>query len=329
MTKLKETKDIVLKESVEPELPAIQGYDFNKGVDFSKIIDSFATTGFQAAHLSQAIRLIRRMRQENCTIYLGYTSNMVTSGLRDIFRYLAEHKLVDVIVTSAGGVEEDFIKCRGPFLLGRFDAKGSELREGGINRTGNIFVPNSRYCRFEEWLTPLLDELTDEQLKTGHIHTPSELIDFWGSRIDDRSSIYYWTHKNNIPVFCPSITDGSIGDMVYFFKYKRPEFRIEIADDIKKLNDLTVNAKKTGVIILGSGMVKHHILNTNLMRNGADYSVYINNSQEFDGSDAGARPDEAVSWGKLVGDAEPVKVFGDVTILFPLVVAKAFCEEKV
>ena len=43
-------------------------------------------------------------------------------------------------------------------------------------------------------------------------------------------------------------------------------------------------------------------------RNGADYAVYINTGQEFDGSDSGARPDEAVSWGKIRAGAESVKV---------------------
>ena len=45
--------------------------------------------------------------------------------------------------------------------------------------------------------------------------------------------------------------------------------------------------------------VKHHICNANLMRNGADYAVYINTASEFDGSDSGASCDEAVSWGKI------------------------------
>ncbi len=36
--------------------------------------------------------------------------------------------------------------------------------------------------------------------------------------------------------------------------------------------------------------------------------VYVNTAQEFDGCDSGARPDEAVSWGKIAGDAKPVKV---------------------
>src|SRR6266481_479120 len=40
----------------------------------------------------------------------------------------------------------------------------------------------------------------------------------------------------------------------------------------------------------------------------SDLAVYINTAQEFDGSDAGARPDEAISWGKIKVGADSVKV---------------------
>ena len=53
------------------------------------------------------------------------------------------------------------------------------------------------------------------------------------------------------------------------------------------------------MIILGGGLIKHHICNANLMRNGANFSVFLNTASEYDGSDSGARPDEAVSWGKI------------------------------
>lgn len=80
--------------------------------------------------------------------------------------------------------------------------------------------------------------------------------------------------------------------------------------------------RKTGMIILGGGLPKHHICNANMMRNGADYAVYINTGQEFDGSDSGARPDEAVSWGKIRGSAMTVKVNSPFLLgfffLFPL-----------
>jgi|SRR3989338_1134726 len=329
MTKnLQEGKKNILRPSEEPEGLLIKGYEFNDGVDYEKILESYTTTGFQASNLSQAIAIINKMRKEHCTIYLGYTSNMVTSGLRDIFRYLTEHKMIDIIVTTAGGVEEDIIKCINPFILGRFDADGRELRERGINRTGNIFVPNSRYCAFEQFLLPLLESLAKEQRETGTILTPSEFVHRLGKEINNQQSIAYWAHKNNIPIFCPALTDGSIGDMLYFFSYKHPEFKIDINRDMKKLNDLTLEAKKTGLIILGAGVVKHHILNANMLRNGCEYAVYINTSQEFDGSDAGARPEEAISWGKILPNSNYVKVFGDTTILFPLIVARTFAKKN-
>ncbi|MFA4887150.1 MAG: deoxyhypusine synthase [Candidatus Nanoarchaeia archaeon] len=324
MTNIERGKENILRESEEPEGLSIKGYDFNNTLNYSDLIKSYSTTGFQASNLAKAIELIKKMREENCTIYLGYTSSMVTSGLRDIFRYLAEHKLVDVIVTTAGGVEEDIIKCIKPFVLGSFDADGHDLREKGINRTGNIFVPNSRYVEFEKFMIPLLEQINDIQTETGKIITPSEFVNVLGIEINNKESIYYWTNQNNIPVFCPALTDGSIGDMIYFFNYKHPEFKIDLVQDMRKLNDITLDAKKTGLIILGAGLVKHHILNTNMLRNGCDYAVYINTSQEFDGSDAGAKPEEAISWGKISQESSYVKVFGDATILFPLIVAEAF-----
>jgi len=64
----------------------------------------------------------------------------------------------------------------------------------------------------------------------------------------------------------------------------------------------------------------------NLKRNGADFSVFVNTAQEFDGSDSGARPDEAVSWGKIKGSARPVKVHCDATIAFPILVSETFAK---
>ncbi|MEK6839311.1 MAG: deoxyhypusine synthase [Nanoarchaeota archaeon] len=325
-------KKNVLRDGDTPDpqgLPEVQGYDFNQGIDWEQIIDQSAVTGFQATHLAKAINLIKKMRKEKCTIFLGYTSNLVSSGLRDIFRYLVEHKFVDAIVTTAGGVEEDIIKCIKPFLIGDFAASGKELRSKGINRAGNVFIPNSRYVAFEKFLVPLLQQMHAEQQKTGNIISSRQFIHRLGKEINDASSIAYWAHKHNIPIFCPALSDGSMGDMTYFFSYEHPDFRVDWVQDIRELNDLAITAEKTGLIILGGGVMKHHILNANMMRNGADYAVYINTGQEFDGSDSGARPDEAVSWGKILPAADSVKVVCDATIAFPLIVAKTFAQEKI
>lgn len=252
---------------------------------------------------------------------------MVSAGVREQIRFLVEHKMIDCIVTTAGGVEEDFIKCLAPTFIGSFELEGRQLREKGINRIGNLLVPNDNYCKFENWVMPLLDEMLEEQKTTGIVWSPSRIITRLGERINNTTSIYYWAAKNKIPVFCPALTDGSLGDMMYFHSYKSPGLVVDILSDLRRLNTMAVKATNSGTIIVGGGVIKHHICNANLMRNGADYSVFINTASEFDGSDSGARPDEAVSWGKIKKDATPVKVYAEATLVFPLLVAETFAKE--
>ncbi|MBI2045789.1 deoxyhypusine synthase [Candidatus Pacearchaeota archaeon] len=318
----------VLRRSEEAKGISVRGYDFNAGINYGEILDSYESVGLQASNLAKAIKIINKMIEDKAYIYLGYTSNLVSSGLRDIFRYLAEHKKVNVIATTAGGVEEDIIKCLGDFKVGDFRAPGKMLREKGINRAGNVFIPNSRYCDFEDFIIPIFTEILELQKRTGIVITPSELIWKLGEKINNKKSIYYWCWKNKIPVFCPAITDGSIGDMIYFFKSKNPDFKIDVAEDIWKINNTSIGQNKTGVIVLGEGIIKHHICNANMFRNGADYAVYVNTVPEYDGSDSGALPEEAVSWGKVLPEAERVKIYGEASLVFPLIVAKTFAKAK-
>jgi len=236
--------------------------------------------------------------------------------------------MVDVIVASAGGVEEDFIKCMAPTYMGKFDYDGRDLRKRGMNRIGNLLVPNDNYCKFETWVMPILDQLVKEQKEQDVNWTPSKIIRRLGKEINNEESIYYWCWKNDIPVFSPALTDGSLGDMIYFHSYQNPGLRIDLVEDIRDMNNQAKFALNTGMIILGGGLIKHHICNANLMRNGADYSVFVNTGQEFDGSDSGARPDEAISWGKIRLNATPVKIYGDSTFVFPLLVAQTFSKVK-
>jgi deoxyhypusine synthase len=240
---------------------------------------------------------------------------LISSGLRGTLRYLAQHAHISAIVTTAGGIEEDLIKCLGDTYMGSFSTPGASLRAKGLNRIGNLIVPNNNYCLFEDWVVPILDTMLAEQEASKSSAepinwTPSKVIKRLGKEINDERSVLYWCYKNDIPVFCPALTDGSLGDMLYFhtFKVSPLQLKIDIVEDIRKINTIAVRAKRAGMIILGGGVVKHHIANACLMRNGAESAVYINTAQEFDGSDAGARPDEAVSWGKIKVWADSVKV---------------------
>lgn len=340
--------DAVLVKSEKLTSPIVVGYDFNKGVDYSAILDSYVQTGFQATNLGKAIEQVEAMldwslaeetvptdeeeefkdpvmrERVRTKIWLSYTSNLISSGLRESIRFLVQHSMIQVMISTAGGIEEDIIKCLAPTHLGAFDMDGLGLRRRGINRIGNLLAPNDNYCLFEDWIAGVLDRMHDEQEKDKVVWTPSKMIHRFGKEINNPESVCYWAYKNNIPVFSPAITDGSIGDMLYFHSYKRPGLIVDLVCDIRAVNDQAIKARKTGVIVLGGGLVKHHCMNANLMRNGADFVVYVNTAQEFDGSDSGARPDEAVSWGKIRVDAKPVKVYAEATLVLPLIIAKTF-----
>ena len=109
--------------------------------------------------------------------------------------YLVKHRHVSVLVTTAGGIEEDLIKCLGNTYLADFNLDGADLRRRGMNRIGNLVVPNDNYCAFEDWLTPILDVMLSEQEESGKVWTPSSFIHRLGKEIDNEESVYYWAYK--------------------------------------------------------------------------------------------------------------------------------------
>ncbi|CAO1305231.1 unnamed protein product [Diamesa tonsa] len=344
-------KDAVLQlsEEMPQDTPKVKGYDFNTGIHYQELLESYLHSGFQATNFGLAVEEINKMissriipldednrdlyeedefirRKNSCTIFLGYTSNMVSSGIRETIKFLVQHKLVDCIVTTAGGVEEDLIKCLAPTFVGSFEMLGKELREKGINRIGNLLVPNDNYCKFENWVMPLLDEMVEDQKTKGTLWTPSKVIERLGDRIDNEDSIYYWASKNKIPVFSPALTDGSLGDMMYFHSFRNPGLVVDIVEDLRRINNMAMKATNSGILAVGAGLIKHHICKANLMRNGADFAVYLNTAPEFDGSDAGARPDESIACGKIKVEATPVKIHAEASLIFPLLVGETFAK---
>ena len=232
--------------------------------------------------------------------------------------------MISCIVTTTGGIEEDIMKCMASTYIGDFNLDGKELRKKGLNRIGNTIVPNENYALLESWFLPIVQQAHKEQREKGTIFSPSKIIHRIGEKINNEESIYYWCAKNGIPVYCPAFTDGALGDVIYFNTWKESGFIIDLVQDIKLINDTGLFAKKSGMIILGGGVIKHHINNANLMRNGADFSVCINTASEYDGSDAGARPDEAKSWGKIKMDAKPVKVYAECSLVAPILIGETF-----
>lgn len=315
-----ETKDNVVPGSdAELDTPDVRGYDFRGEFDFGELLRSYETTGFQASHVTEAIDLIEEMREADAKIYLTLTSNIVSSGLREVVAAMVREGLVDVLITTSGSITEDIIKSELPFKMGEWDADEAALREQGINRLGNIFVPSDRYVWLESYLNDFFPDFFAEE----KIRTPTEFSAEIGERIEDEDSVLAQAAEHDVPVFCPALTDAEVGNFLFYYRQNEdPEVGIEILEDYDKLIDEGLLAEETGLIVLGGGVPKHQAIMTNLFRGGADYAVYVSTGMEGDGSLSGAPPNEAVSWGKIKdGEKNYVQIQAEATLVVPLIVA--------
>lgn len=315
--------DIARYETLEGWQEVV-GYDFDRPFDFREFLAAYGRTGIQATNLARGIGIMNEMRESGARIFLSCTSNMVSSGLREIMAFLAKHNHVHVLVMAAGAVEEDIIKTLKPFVIGRFDVPGSMLFEKGIGRIGNIFAPYERYLHFEKFMKPFIDKIYALQQSRSRPLTPSEFIRELGLAVDDERSILYWAARNDIPVYCPALTDGAIGDMLTFAKERHKDLYLDIVGDSHRIYRYVMNNDLTGAILLGGGASKHFVLNANIFKDGLDYAVYVTTAHEQDASDSGGSPQEAITWAKLKPQAPHVKILCEATIAFPLLVAGSF-----
>ena len=86
-----------------------------------------------------------------------------------------------------------------PTYAGDFHLKGKDLRAQGLNRVGNMLVPNSNYCAFEDWVMPILDAMLLEQ-KQGTLWTPSKAM----HHPCPHSSLKLHMHSSCVTVYLPA-----------------------------------------------------------------------------------------------------------------------------
>ncbi|MFC1768601.1 deoxyhypusine synthase [Nanoarchaeota archaeon] len=308
------------------KFPIIEGYDFEKKFDFKEFMEKYLHMGFQGSHFGMAISILEEMlkqREKGCKIFMSFTANMISSGNRDIIAYLVKHKVISGITTTGGAIEEDVMKCIKPFHLGSFEVKGKLLMDECIGRIGNIFVPYDRYYFFERFMYEVFEDIDKKNLCTHEITRKIglQVAEDENTKKNKEKSFLYWAAKNNIPVFCPGIMDGTTGDIAVFFKRTHPKFTIDTVKDHSVITKIMMNTPLAGSIVLGGGIAKHYLMNSAIFRDGFDYSVYITTATEFDGSDSGGNQEEAITWAKIKPNAKRVKIVADATLMFPLLIA--------
>ena len=301
----------------------VKDFNLKKNITTKELINQmYESGGFVAKKVGIGAKILKKMMSEAEVNFLSFPADIISTGTRGVIKELVKRKMFDAIITTCGTLDHDLARVWRDYYHGTFLANDKELHQEHIYRLGNIFIPNANYGDIiEDKLQPLIQEIYNEK----KVLSTREFIEMVGEKIKKekkaKDSIIYWAWKNKIPIYVPGITDGAVGSQLWTFKEMHRDFTIDVLQDEHEIANTIWNTKKTGALMLGGGISKHHVIWWNQFKGGLDYAVYITTASEWDGSLSGARLREAVSWGKVKENAKYITIEGDVTVMLPLIVS--------
>ncbi len=302
----------------------IKDTSLSKDLKVKDLINQFHSAGgFTAKKLAVGARIWESMQQDKgCVKFLSFPSCLVATGTRGILKDLVKEKKVDVIITTAGTLALDVLRTIRDFYAGSFDIDDIELKRKKCFRIGSVILKEKDYGpAFEDFFQPALETLYKGGYKSYSTRALAWLLgEMLANEKRAEESILYWAWKNKIPVYVPGVTDGLFGSQLWLFYQQHRDIKIDLLQDENELSEIVHKAKKSGGLILGGGISKHHLLWWNLFKNGLDYTINITTAVEHDGSMSGARNSEYISWGMISKEAKHITIEGDATVLLPLLV---------
>lgn len=280
--------------------------------------------GFSAKGVAEGVDLLARMLSDpEMTLFLSFPADIVATGTRGVLAHLVREGFIDAVVTTCGTLDHDLARAFRPYYHGEWTLDDAELFRRGLYRLGNLVIPQTHYGGIiERKMRPLLRRLWADGQRS---LSSRQLAQALGEIIPAgaRTSLLRAAADRKVPVYVPGLTDGAVGSQLWLFSQDHRGLTLDLLKDEQELSDLVYGAQRTGAIMLGGGISKHHTIWWNQFRDGLDAALYITTAVEWDGSLSGARTREAVSWGKVKPSARHVTVEGDVTLLLPLMTAAA------
>ena len=294
----------------------IQDISITKESSLEKIFEQMLKSGgFESRNLADGLDVLTVMIKDNdCLKFLSFVGSIISTGLRGIIKDMIKNKWFNTVITTCGALDHDIARHFSNYNEGSFTLDDVTLAEKNIHRLGNVLVPMDSYG-------PLIEEkmqsfLEEEYNKGTREMSTEDICKMIGDHLGE-DSFLYWASKNEIKVIVPGIMDGAVGSQIWMFTQKHTDFKLNITKDADVLSGLIFKAKKSGALMLGGGISKHHTLWWNQYRDGLDFAVYITTAQEFDGSLSGALVREAISWGKVTQNAKQTTVHAEITTVLP------------
>jgi deoxyhypusine synthase len=274
----------------------------------------------------------RMLRDPGCTIVLSLAGSTSAAGCMQVYADMVRYNMVDAVVaTGASIVDMDFFEALGfKHYKGSPFADDRQLRELYIDRIYDTYIDEEQLQACDLTVKKIADSLPPKP------YSSREFIQEMGRYLTEhavkKGSLVELAYRHHVPIFCPAFTDSSAGFGLVKHQVDRPDRHLTL-DSIRDFYELTrikMEAKTTGIFMIGGGVPKNFIQDTVICAEvlGRDvpmhkYAVQITVADARDGACSSSTLKEASSWGK-VDTAYEQMVFAEAGSVLPLIVSDLY-----
>jgi deoxyhypusine synthase len=317
-----------------PGAAPLRPFTVSDNLSAAELVDRMGDTAFQARNLGVATQIWEAMLRDEATVFFGLAGAMVPAGMRPLFVYLIENRLIDVIVSTGANLYHDVYESLG-FDHAHGDPNGDDTRLASLRvvRFYDVLAPEHEFARGERFCTEF--SLT---LDENRPYTTREYFSLLGKAmapVAKHEGILTAAAKHGVPIFCPAFGDSVHGLAVAEGRLRTGRRIVfDVTGDVLEMVHLAMTANKSAVIYVGGGTPKNFIQQCGVASylfgrdpQGHSYGIQITMDQPQWGGLSGCTFEEAVSWRKIAPDARFATVNVEATVALPLIVS-ALAEKK-
>jgi len=233
------------------------------------LLEKMEGAGFGARQLAEAHRIWLDMLDDNSTIYLCGSGNLIPSGMRRLISYVIKNRFVDVIVVSGTVLFHDIHETLGrSHYQGHPSMSDEELAGSDVARVGDILANREEYQEADEWVGSVIN-----QLELSRSYGVREFLHLMGrelAEIAHEDGILTSSFKARIPVFCPDILGSEIAVGIARARFeKKIQIAFDLTQDTMEIMQIAQRTRNSGIITLGGTSIQNMI-------NLSEVSSYIN-----------------------------------------------------
>jgi deoxyhypusine synthase len=305
--------------------------------DATPVIDAMREMSFTSRDTAAAADIFDRMlRDKDCTIVLSLAGSTSAAGCMQVYADMVAYNMVDAVVaTGASIVDMDFFEALGfKHYKGSPFADDRQLRELYIDRIYDTYIDEKQLQVCDLTVKKIADALPPKPYSSREfIH---EMGRYLTQHAVKKGSLVEVAYRHDVPIFCPAFTDSSAGFGLVKHQVDRPDRHLTL-DSIRDFYELTrikMEAKTTGIFMIGGGVPKNFIQDTVICAEvlGRDvpmhkYAVQITVADARDGACSSSTLKEASSWGK-VDTAFEQMVFAEASSVLPLIASYLYHKQS-